>query len=379
MTEPILYRWPEPARFGRAVPKTKFYEHGNVRSALREKFVDEVQRITWAYKLADATIHLRGTAAVPEIQVFVDRAKGDDVTDDVLTAIDKAVHVPDHLRGHREAPRAQQTRMVAAHKAARRRRRRRSAPTSPPPGSPAGARDVHCQRRSTCPACTRELLAPLLPVAPAGRAARRCHRRVERGPQARTRDRRAGEEAPNRAAAQPQGRTAPAAIEHEERLAALTDPPAQRREPRQGKPVDKLKMHSPDLTQREHRQDRRAVPERRHREPRRRRQPGARGRLRPAPPGASDHVVEGPRSATSSTGPASVLPYSRRTRRSPRPCAPFARSRSTSTRRRTYSSRATTSTPSSCSRSRTSARSSSSTSTRHTTLATTSSTRTSLQ
>lgn len=94
MTEPVLFRWPGSAAFGRTVPKTKFYDHGNVRTALREKFVDEIRRVTWAYKLADATIRLRGTAAVPEIQVFTVETKGADVSADVLTAIDKTVHFP---------------------------------------------------------------------------------------------------------------------------------------------------------------------------------------------------------------------------------------------------------------------------------------------
>ncbi|GIJ48816.1 hypothetical protein Val02_57020 [Virgisporangium aliadipatigenens] len=94
MSETVLYRWPPNAGFHRAVPKTKFYEHGNVRTALREKFVDEVRRITWAYKLADDTIRLRGTTAVPEIQVFTVETKGENVSDDVLTAIDKSVHFP---------------------------------------------------------------------------------------------------------------------------------------------------------------------------------------------------------------------------------------------------------------------------------------------
>lgn len=94
MAEPVLYRWPAAAKFGRVVPKTKFYEHGNVRAALQKKFVDDIQRITWAYKLADDTIRLRGTAAVPEIQVLTVETKGADVFDDVLTAIDKTVHFP---------------------------------------------------------------------------------------------------------------------------------------------------------------------------------------------------------------------------------------------------------------------------------------------
>lgn len=89
-----LYRWPASAAFGKAVPKTMFYQHGNIRAALREKFVDDVQRVTWAYKLADATIRLKGTASVPEIQVFTVETKGDDVGEDVLAAIDKTVQFP---------------------------------------------------------------------------------------------------------------------------------------------------------------------------------------------------------------------------------------------------------------------------------------------
>ncbi len=91
---PVLYRWPPAARFGRVVPKTKFYEHGNVRTALREKFVGDIQRIIWGYKLAEDTIRLRGTTAVPEVQVFTIETKGADVSDEVLAAIDKTVHYP---------------------------------------------------------------------------------------------------------------------------------------------------------------------------------------------------------------------------------------------------------------------------------------------
>jgi len=112
--QPKLYRWPAPAAFGRTVPKTKFYEYGKVRTALREKFVEDLQRITWAYKLADSTIRLKGTAAVPEIQIFTVETKGADVSDDVLAAIDKSVHFPilfEVVRGSGDG-----VRLVAAHK-----------------------------------------------------------------------------------------------------------------------------------------------------------------------------------------------------------------------------------------------------------------------
>ncbi|MFT8396009.1 DUF4391 domain-containing protein [Propionibacterium sp.] len=112
----ILYRWPEAAKFGRRVPKEKFYEHGTVSTAVREKFINEVQRITWAYKLAEATINLPGTLTVPEVQVFTIDAKTDDVSETVLGAIDKAIPFPiifEIVRRRAEQPEA---RTVAAHK-----------------------------------------------------------------------------------------------------------------------------------------------------------------------------------------------------------------------------------------------------------------------
>lgn len=116
MSESILYRWPAAAKFGRVVPKTKFYEHANISAAVRERFVADVQRIKWAYKLADSTVYLRGDTTVPEIQVFVIDAKGDDVSYDVLTVIDKAVKFPIFFEINRKCGEHVLTRMVAAHK-----------------------------------------------------------------------------------------------------------------------------------------------------------------------------------------------------------------------------------------------------------------------
>ena len=32
----VLYRWPTAARFGRVVPKTKFYEHASLGPAVKD-------------------------------------------------------------------------------------------------------------------------------------------------------------------------------------------------------------------------------------------------------------------------------------------------------------------------------------------------------
>lgn len=112
----LLYRWPAAAEFARTVPKTKFYEHATIGAAVKDAFVADVRRITWAYKLADSTINLPGTAEVPEIQVFEIDAKGDDVAEGVLAAIDKAVRTPIIFENRRGEGSQQEVQMVAAHK-----------------------------------------------------------------------------------------------------------------------------------------------------------------------------------------------------------------------------------------------------------------------
>jgi hypothetical protein len=112
----LLYRWPAAAKFGSRVPKEKFYEYGIVGTAVREKFVSEVQRITWAYKLAESTINLPSSKAVPEIQVFHIDSKTGDVADQVLSVIDKAIQFPIIFEILRATAGEPEVRMVATHK-----------------------------------------------------------------------------------------------------------------------------------------------------------------------------------------------------------------------------------------------------------------------
>lgn len=112
----VLYRWPEAAKFGRRIPKEKFYEQGTVSTSTRERFVSDVARITWAYKLAEATIHLPDNESVLEIQIFHIDAKDADVSEHVLAAIDKAIPSPVIFELARNSSGDEQVRMVAAHK-----------------------------------------------------------------------------------------------------------------------------------------------------------------------------------------------------------------------------------------------------------------------
>jgi hypothetical protein len=112
----LLYRWPKAAEFGRVVPKTKFYEHTSLGSTVKDRFVSDVRRITWAYKLAESTINLPGSSEVPEIQVFEIEAKEEGVAEGVLAAIDKAVRTPIIFEISRSEGADEAIHMVAAHK-----------------------------------------------------------------------------------------------------------------------------------------------------------------------------------------------------------------------------------------------------------------------
>jgi len=91
----VLWKWPESARVGKTVPKSKFYEKGKVDNRLKDAFVSEVEQIEWAYKLSPQTLKIVAEGEPTEIQVFRVTAKtGQEVSAGVLKAIDSTVQTP---------------------------------------------------------------------------------------------------------------------------------------------------------------------------------------------------------------------------------------------------------------------------------------------
>jgi hypothetical protein len=90
----MLYAYPKQAHFGKMIAKSKIYEHANISTALKDKFVTQIDKIIWQYKLAPETINLTATPAVPEIQIFDIRLKGTEVDEALLRVIDKAIPFP---------------------------------------------------------------------------------------------------------------------------------------------------------------------------------------------------------------------------------------------------------------------------------------------
>lgn len=91
---PAFIAYPAPAAVGRALPKSKVYEHSGANTRLKDLFVKQVEQIVWAFKLAPETIYLPARPGVPEIQVFSLPLKTPELHRDVLRCIDGAIPFP---------------------------------------------------------------------------------------------------------------------------------------------------------------------------------------------------------------------------------------------------------------------------------------------
>ena len=107
-----LFSFPKGAAFGKALPKTKIYEHSGANTRLKDLFVKQVEQIVWQYKLAPETINLPARLGVPEIQIFRLQLKTPELHRDVLRCIDRAVQFPIVF----ELAFAGRTQVVAAYK-----------------------------------------------------------------------------------------------------------------------------------------------------------------------------------------------------------------------------------------------------------------------
>ena len=98
----MLFDYPVKARFGRKIAKSKLYENASVNTKLKDKFINQVDKIIWQYKLAPSTLNLDATDKVPEIQVFDIFIKSNQIDQALLEVIDKAIPLPIIFQIHRD-------------------------------------------------------------------------------------------------------------------------------------------------------------------------------------------------------------------------------------------------------------------------------------
>ena len=79
----------------RVVPKTMFYKFMEVNPRMKVRFVNDVEKITWLYKLSASTLNVTSSDDLVEIDVFVATLKQQDCPTDLFTFID--TNMPHHI------------------------------------------------------------------------------------------------------------------------------------------------------------------------------------------------------------------------------------------------------------------------------------------
>lgn len=82
---------PKETEVNKMVAKNKFYEKANISQTLKECFVNDIEKITWANKLAPSTLNISGSDNIKELEVFHIKLKTGKFNQKVLEAIDKAI------------------------------------------------------------------------------------------------------------------------------------------------------------------------------------------------------------------------------------------------------------------------------------------------
>ena len=62
--------FPKSTEFNKRIPKTKFYEHIELGRKIKDSFVQDIDSIIWANKIAPSTVNIATGEKVTEIQVF---------------------------------------------------------------------------------------------------------------------------------------------------------------------------------------------------------------------------------------------------------------------------------------------------------------------
>ena len=87
--------FPKSTEFNKRIPKTKFYEHIELGRKIKDSFVQDIDSIIWANKIAPSTVNIAAGEKVTEIQVFRIVLKHSEFNTNVLRIIDE--QIPYHI------------------------------------------------------------------------------------------------------------------------------------------------------------------------------------------------------------------------------------------------------------------------------------------
>ena len=86
---------PTTTEYNKRIPKQKFYENLSVTPALKRVFVEQIQNVIWANKIAPATISVSEGKEVTEIEVFRICLNSGTLNESALRQMDK--QIPYHI------------------------------------------------------------------------------------------------------------------------------------------------------------------------------------------------------------------------------------------------------------------------------------------
>lgn len=89
-----MFAYPEKARYGRPIPKTKVFEKSGATSSIRKRFAAGIDKLVWEYKLSPETVNLPARDGMFEIQIISASLKSPDLDTDLLRVIDQAIPHP---------------------------------------------------------------------------------------------------------------------------------------------------------------------------------------------------------------------------------------------------------------------------------------------
>ena len=90
----VIYEFPKQAEYNRIVPKNKIYAKTKLSTNLKNKFVEQIDKIVWKYVLAPRAINLAKGKTVEEIAIFEINLRQKEIDYEVLHVIDKFIRVP---------------------------------------------------------------------------------------------------------------------------------------------------------------------------------------------------------------------------------------------------------------------------------------------
>ena len=86
-----MINFPERCKVNKFIPKKTFYEKIGVSTAVKDEFVNYIEKIIWLYKLSEETIGITKTEKTEEIQVFELTLKSKIIPKNIIRIITKSI------------------------------------------------------------------------------------------------------------------------------------------------------------------------------------------------------------------------------------------------------------------------------------------------